>query len=108
MIGAWTTSASDCARIFERRGGVLAYREPVDKFAQAKIIEPEQILSPANACRILDVAHLKDSISLDLDCRDSVSFLSQTVEIRVRSTTEIVFSPTGDRALDTTYVKCQL
>ncbi len=106
VIGAWTTSAADCARIFQWRDGVFSYRQPVDKFAQAAIIEPHQILGPANACRIRDVAHVKDVLSVTLECEDSVSFTSRTVQIKVRSGTEIIYSPTGDPALDTNYVKC--
>ena len=108
LTGAWTTSATDCARIFQRKGGVLSYRQPVDNFAQAAIIEPQQLLAPDSACRILAVAHVKDALSLTLECKDSVSFLTQTIEIKVRSNTEIVFSPNADPALATTLVKCQL
>ncbi len=82
LIGGWTTSASDCARIFQRKGGVLSYRKPVDKFAQAAIIEPQQILAPASACRVLSIAHIKGALSLNVECEDSVSFLSQTVQIK--------------------------
>jgi energy-converting hydrogenase Eha subunit C len=108
LLGAWAMSASDCAHIFEKRNGVIGYRRPVDKFAQAAIIQPGRILAPASECRILDVAHLKDSLSLDVECKDSVSFTTQTVGIKVQSATQIVYSPTSDHTLDTTLVKCPL
>ena len=37
LVGTWAYSAADCERLFQRRGGRWAYREPVDKFAQAAI-----------------------------------------------------------------------
>ncbi len=46
LIGAWTTSAPDCAKLFVRQGGGLGYRKPVDKFARGVIIEPQQIRAP--------------------------------------------------------------
>ena len=39
LVGAWAYSLEDCERIFERRGGGWAFRQPVDKFAQAAIVE---------------------------------------------------------------------
>ena len=45
LAGAWTTSEADCARLFQRRGGALTFRQPVDKFAQAAIIGPQTILA---------------------------------------------------------------
>lgn len=108
LIGAWTTSASDCARIFQKKNGVISYRRPVDKFARAAIIQSRRIAAPAGDCRVLDVAHLKDSVSVKAECEDSVSFVTQTVRIKIQSPTEIIYSPTGDQALDTTLIKCVL
>ena len=108
LIGAWATSTSDCARIFQKRNGVISYRQPVDKFAQAAIIGPQRILGPASDCRILSVAHVKGALSLDVECKDSVSYTSLTAGIKILSATEIVYSPTPDQTLDTTFVKCAL
>ena len=46
LVGTWAYSAGDCERLFQRRGGRWAYQEPVDKFAQAAIVElPKRMLS---------------------------------------------------------------
>ena len=39
LVGAWAYSPEDCERLFQRRGRSWAYRQPVDKFAQAAIVE---------------------------------------------------------------------
>ena len=108
LVGAWTASAADCQKLFERTGGGFTYRQPVDKFAQAFIIEPGQIRSPTGSCRVLGVSHDKDGTAVSMACHDSISFLTQTVHFKVRSGSEIVFSPTGDPSLDTTYERCPL
>ena len=110
LVGAWTSSAADCQKLFERRGGELAYRQPVDKFAQAFIIEPGQIRLPTGICRVAGVAHDKDGVAVSLDCHDSISFQSETVHFKIHSGAEIVYSPTGgpSPSLDTTYQKCRL
>ena len=108
LVGAWAPSPSDCARLFQRRGGVLSYRQPVDKFVQATIIEPQHILGPASTCRVRDVARARDDFSVSVECDDSISFSSQTVHIKMNSGTEIAYSPSIDQTLNTTLIKCRL
>ena len=45
LVGTWAYSPADCERLFQRRGGGWAFRQPVDKFAQAAIVElPKRIV----------------------------------------------------------------
>ncbi len=108
LIGAWTASAPDCPKIFQRSGGALAYRQPVDKFAQAVIIAPNQLLLPSAACQVQGVSHENGAIKVNVECSDTISYTSATVQIKVKSGGEIVYSPTGEMSLDTTFVKCRL
>ena len=56
LIGGWTASAADCQKFFERTNGELTYRQPVDRFAQAFIIEPGQLEGPSTGtCRVVSV-----------------------------------------------------
>ena len=108
LIGAWTASAPDCPKLFERRGGALVFRQPVDKFAQAAIIAPQQILLPSGPCHVQNVSHENGAIKVNAECSDSISYTTQTMQIKVKSGGEIVYSPTGETSLDTTFVKCRL
>src|SRR5271165_4018764 len=87
LFGAWTTAAADCSRLFSGR----AFRQPVDKFAQAAIIGPQQIVLPSSTCRIQSVSHENGGIKVTADCNDSISYTTQTVQIKVRSGGEIVY-----------------
>lgn len=108
LVGAWAGSAADCQKLFERKDGGLTFRQPVDKFAEAFIIEPGQIRAPTGTCRVVSATHDKDGLAVSLDCQDSISFQSDTIHFKIRSGAEIVYSPTGDTSLDTTYQKCRL
>ena len=107
LTGAWAASAADCARLFEPRGAP-AFRQPVDKFAQAAIIAPQQIVTPSSTCRLRRVSHGNGVIKVDADCNDSVSYTTETAQITIRSAGEIAYSPTGDPTLATTLVRCRL
>jgi hypothetical protein len=99
LIGAWAASAADCARLFEPRGGAPAFRQPVDKFAQAAIIAPQQIVTPSNTCRVQKVSHQGGAIKVTANCNDTIGYSTDTAEIRFGSGGEIIYSATGDPSL---------
>jgi hypothetical protein len=107
LVGTWAYSPADCDRLFQRRGGGWAYREPVDKFAQAAIVEsPKKILLPSAICRIEGASLVEGMLKVSADCEDSISYTPRSVMIALRSTTELVYSASGDAALATTLKKC--
>jgi hypothetical protein len=107
LVGTWAYSAEDCERLFQRRGGGWAYRQPVDKFAQAAIVEStKKILLPSATCRIEGASEAAGGLKVSADCEDSISYTSRSVMIALRSATELVYSASGDPALATTLKKC--
>ena len=107
LVGTWAYSAADCERLFQRRGGGWAYRQPVDKFAQAAIVEsPKKILLPSAICRIDGASVVEGMLKVSADCEDSISYTSRSVMIALRSATELIYSASGDAALATTLKKC--
>jgi HlyD family secretion protein len=108
LRGAWAPSAGDCDKLFQRRGSALAYRQPVDQFAQAAIIESQRIRLPTSICRLERASHELDALKVSGECQDSISSTSQTAYVKLRSNNEIVFNPNGDPALDTSMTRCPL
>jgi HlyD family secretion protein len=108
LVGAWASSAGDCGRLFQRRGKALAFRQPVDKFAQAAIVEPQRIRLPSAICLLETATKQGGALKLSADCQDSISYTSRTVYIKLRSDTELFYSATGDPVLATTLMKCPL
>jgi len=106
MTGAWATSKADCDRLFVRSGGGFTYRQPVDQFAQAAIIAPGTVVLPNQTCRVTGATHDQGLTKLDFDCRDTISYTSQSVEIEIKSGTEMIYRPNGDKTLDTALIKC--
>jgi HlyD family secretion protein len=106
LTGAWAYSRADCDKLFQRRGKALAYRQPVDKFAQAAIVEPQRIRLPSATCQIDKASNDDGALKVSGDCQDSISYASRTVYIRLRSDNEVSYSPTGDPVLATTLIRC--
>ena len=94
-------------RIFQRSGSGWAYRQPVDKFAQAAIVaSTKKILLPSANCQIESASEAEGALKVSADCADSISYTSRSVMIALRSATELVYSASGDPALATTLKKC--
>ena len=108
LAGAWARSAADCKKIFERRGRTVSFRQPVDKFLQAAIIELQRIRLPTSICRLERASHEGSALKVSGECQDSISYTSQTAYVKLRSKNEIVFNPNGDPALDTSMTRCPL
>ena len=107
LVGTWAYSEGDCERLFQRRSGAWAYRQPVDKFAQAAIVElPKKILLPSAICRIDGAREAEGMLRVSADCEDSISYTSRSVMIALRSPTELTYSASGDFVLATTLKKC--
>jgi len=108
LRGAWAPSVGDCDKLFQRRGSALTYRQPVDQFAQAAIIESQRIRLPTAVCRLERASREGGALRVSGECQDSISYTSQSAYIKLRSKNEIVFNPNGDPALDTSMTRCPL
>ena len=108
LRGAWAPSADDCNKLFQRSGSALAFRQPVDRFVQAAIIESQRIRLPTGVCQLERASHEGGALKVSGECQDSISYTSQTAYIKLRSKNEIVFNPNGDSALDTSMTRCPL
>ncbi len=106
LVGTWAYYAEDCERLFERRGGGWAYRQPVDKFAQAAIVEPKRILLPSATCQVAGASEAGGALKVSAECADSITYTTRSVMIVLRSPTELAYSATGDPVLATTLKKC--
>jgi hypothetical protein len=107
LSGAWATSEPDCKKIFTRSGGGFAFRQPVDKFAQAAIISPGTVVLPSQTCHVTKSSTANGVTSLSFDCKDSISYTSQSVDIETKTPGELIYRPNGDKTLDTTLVRCK-
>jgi HlyD family secretion protein len=108
LTGAWAYSVADCDKLFQRRGKALTFRQPVDKFAQAAIVESQRMRLPSATCQLERASQESGALKVSADCQDSISFTSRTVFIKLKSENEVTYSPTGDPVLATTLMRCPL
>jgi HlyD family secretion protein len=72
LRGAWAPSTDDCNKLFQRRGSALAFRQPVDRFSQAAIIESQRIRLPTGVCQLERASHEGGALKVSGECQDSI------------------------------------
>ena len=107
LIGAWAQSASDCKRVFEVRNGRVAFRQPVNEFIPAFIIDPQHIVAANGECRVGKVAVKGDEITASLDCNNKIGFAPVSARFKVLDENEILYGSTDNPLLDSNYERCR-
>jgi HlyD family secretion protein len=96
LSGAWAYSRADCDKLFQRRGKALTFRQPVDQFAQAAIVESQRIRLPSATCQLERALQEDGALKVSADCRDSISYTSRTSSSNSNPKTRL---PTVQRAI---------
>jgi pyruvate/2-oxoglutarate dehydrogenase complex dihydrolipoamide acyltransferase (E2) component len=108
LMGAWAPPRAECNKIFQRKGRALTYRQPVDPFLKAVIVDPQRIRLPSATCELDSGVRDGGSLKLIAECADAISYTSRTVYVKLRSNDELVYSPTGDPVFATNLTKCPI
>ena len=86
----------------------MSFRQPVDRFARAVIIESQRIRLPTGVCQLERASKQGGALKVSGDCQDSISYTPATAYVKLRSKNQIVFNPNGDSVLDTSMMRCPL
>ena len=106
LLGAWVSSGSDCKKVFVNKAGHSIFREPVDQFVRAFLIQPGRIVTSGGACRITSVAQAGDVSTVKADCHNTISYAHLTVRFTINSDAEMQYEPDGNPMLVSNYQKC--
>ena len=106
LAGAWTLPDNNCGDIFVARGGHWTFHKPVDMFGPSFIVEGREIRGPEARCRIIRATEQQDKINLVISCNNSVSFMQNVVELRVKNDHEVERHFPGSEELTITFKKC--
>lgn len=106
LRGAWAASAADCSRLLQARGGAWRFRPKTTQFEQAYIISPNRVVSPAGSCTVTRASQAKDSTTLQLNCKNSVSYMTMNAKVTMQGDSQMTYGYAGDSSLDVSFVKC--
>jgi hypothetical protein len=82
LQGAWAMDGTDCAAVFEKKGGGIRFRDPGSSLDTGVIISGSKVVGPSATCTTAKIREEGDHFSVLLDCSDAV--LSSTVSMSFR------------------------
>jgi hypothetical protein len=107
LLGAWAPSASDCKDAFEPQGGSLTFRQPVNTFISAFIVQERDIRGVNGNCHIGQASTAEGYLRLKLDCSNRIGFLPVDARIKIINDNEISYGDaSNDPSIDALYERC--
>ncbi|MEK1888758.1 MAG: hypothetical protein AAAB35_14550 [Phyllobacterium sp.] len=108
LQGAWTMSGTKCEDTFAKQGNTIAFKDRTASTSTGLLITGTKIAGPNATCTTKSVHKLKDRLSANLICVDSMIENDQTVTFKiVDAKTFQRFDPFGDN-MYVTYEKCDM
>ncbi len=108
LQGAWTMDGTKCEDTFKKKGNKLEFTDRTASTSTGLLITGSKIIGPNATCTSKSVRKVKDRLSANLSCVDSMIESDQTVTFKiVDAKTFQRFDPFGDN-LYVTYQKCDM
>jgi len=106
LSGAWATDASQCAKVFKKKGKRVVFADPSDLFGGGFVIEDTRIRGKTARCTIK--ARTEDGATLNLlaACATDIMLSSVQFSLKVLDDNKISRVFPGMPRLETTYYRC--
>jgi hypothetical protein len=82
LQGAWALAGTDCATVFEKKGGEIRFTNPGGSLDTGIIVSGSKVVGPSATCTATKIREEGDHFSALLNCSDAV--LSNTVSMSFR------------------------
>lgn len=83
LQGAWMVGGQDCTATFEKKDGVIRFRDAASSLATGIIISGQKITGPNGVCTVRRIREDKGKLSLSMGCADAVLASGMSVSLRI-------------------------
>jgi hypothetical protein len=106
LSGAWATDASQCAKVFKKKGKQVVFADPSDLFGGGFVIEDTRIRGKAARCTIKSRTEDGATLHLLAACATDIMLSSVQFSLKVLDDNKISRVFPGMPGLETTYYRC--
>lgn len=106
LNGAWASDVANCSKVFERKGGQVAFTDMSDVFGGGFIIEGDQITGKFARCRIKARKDDGKNINLVAACATDIMLQSVQFSLREVDTDNVIRLFPGMDGMEITYARC--
>jgi hypothetical protein len=106
LNGLWSSDASACDRIFEKKGSSIAFRQDSDMYGSGFIIDGRRIRGSTASCNITTRKEVGDIIHMVASCATDIMYQNMQFSVRVIDDNSVARIFPGIDAMELTYHRC--
>jgi hypothetical protein len=106
LSGAWATEASQCAKVFKKKGKQVVFADPSDLYGNGFVIEDTRIRGKTARCTIKSRNEDGTTLNLLAACATDIMLSSVQFSLKVLDDNKISRVFPGMPGLETTYYRC--
>ena len=108
ITGVWATNASDCGKVFSKKGTTISHRKDGDLYGSGFIIEGNRIRGRTATCRITSRKEDGATVHLVASCATDILLSSVQLSVKVIDQNRIARIFVGLPELEAVYERCAL
>lgn len=106
LNGQWSSDASACDRIFEKKGNSITFRQDSDMFGSGFIIDGRRIRGSTASCNITTRKEVDNVIHMIAACATDIMYSNMQFSVRVLDDNRVARIFPGIDAMELTYYRC--
>src|SRR5215510_12698113 len=106
LNGLWSSDASACDRIFEKKGNSIAFRQDSDMFGSGFIIDGRRIRGSTTSCNITTRKEVDNVIHMVASCATDIMYSKMQFSVRVLDDNRVSRIFPGIDGMELTYYRC--
>jgi hypothetical protein len=106
LNGLWSSDASACDRIFEKKGNSIAFRQDSDMYGSGFIIDGRRIRGSTASCNITTRKEVDAVIHMVASCATDIMYSNMQFSVRVLDDNRVSRIFPGIDGMELTYHRC--
>jgi hypothetical protein len=106
LNGLWSSDASACDRIFEKKGNSIGFRQDSDMFGSGFIVDGRRLRGSTTSCNITTRKEVDNVIHMIAACATDIMYSNMQFSVRVLDDNRVSRIFPGIDAMELTYYRC--
>lgn len=106
LDGLWSSDASACDRIFEKKGSAIGFRQDSDMYGSGFIIDGRRIRGSTASCNITTRKEVDNVIHMVAACATDIMYQNMQFSVRVVDDNSVARIFPGIDGMELTYHRC--
>jgi hypothetical protein len=110
LTGAWSTTADQCDKVFEKKGGKIGFSKFSEEFGGGFVADGNEVRSKAARCTIRSRKETGDTIDFQAACASEIMATSVNLRLKILDANSVsrVFTDPALAGMELTFYRCSM